>query len=289
MSTPSETPEPTGDSQSAGAPFLPPAPPAEPVAFDAKAMVESQKRAVQKPVYGAMPKGTPESVAAAKALRAKAVRKRRRKRAFAWLGALVVLGGIGAAGWFGYQAFQADQDQLDADREAAQADGSAGAPGPLTPLGNQQDLIDAVEQVESGGATPSAGGLLDIVDDARAAIEDNSGAPAVDAPPVPTRLTLLDVRPEAVVRLGTTLESLAGYERHVVDGRQLAADSPAEYTRFVALVQSMRQVDPLVITFEVLPKLAPGEIGFAIAHDGDRLIQVIILSADPPIHIDYAP
>ena len=107
--------------------------------FDAKVMVESQKHFVQSPAYGPLPKGTPESVAAAKPLRLKAVRKRRRNRAFGWFVALAMHGGIATAGWFGYQAYQDDQDQLDADRAAAQAGGSRGAPGALTPLGYWND------------------------------------------------------------------------------------------------------------------------------------------------------
>jgi len=324
MTAPPATPESVGDSQSDGEPFLPPSTPlvsstpaapawgnspadspdapvlpgsqqvaavlpvAEPAAFDAKAMIESQKHVVQAPVYGAIPIGTLDSVAAAEALRVEAQRKWRRNRTIVRLIALVTLGGVGTAGWFGYQAFQADQDQLDADREAAQADGSAGAPGALTPLGNQQGVIDAVEDANSG-VSAGAGGLVGAVDDARAAVEEINRTEAVDDSSVPVGFALVDVRPEPVVRLGTRLESLGGYERHVIDTRQLASDSPAEYARFVALMQALTQVDPEAITFDVLPAMAPGEIGFAIARDGDRVIQAIIASADPPIHVDYAP
>ena len=287
------------------APVLPaarsiaPAAPAAPIEFDAKAMVESQKHSVQNPAYGGLPKATPESVAAAKALRAKAQRKRRRNKAFGWFVALMMLGGIGVAGWYAYQAYQDDQEQLDADRAAAQADGSAGAPGPLTPLGNQQDVIDVLGDVNSGGATPSAGGLLDIVDDAQAAVDDVNGTPTaedppvvdppVEEPPVAGALTLLDIRPEPVLRLGMRLEDLAGYERHVVDARQFAADSPAGYARFVALMQAQPQVDPQAGTFGALPELEPGQIGFAMILRSDRVIQAIVLSPDPAIHVDYTP
>ena len=250
-------------------------------------MVESQKHIVQSPVYGQIPTGTPESVAAARKLRVKAQRKRRRNRTFAWFVALAMLGGIVTAGWFGYQAFQDDQEQLDADRAAAQADGSAGAPGALTPLGNQQAVIEAIEDVNSG-ATASAGGFLGAVEDAQAAVEGINGADTEASPAAPA-LTVLDLRPEPVLRLGLELESVGGYERHVIDGRRFAADSPAEFERFVALMQAQPQVDPQATTFEALPPLAPGEIGFAILRDGDRVLQAIIVSSDPPIHVDYAP
>jgi hypothetical protein len=71
----------------ADAPFLPNARPPEPVAppaapsalaFDAKAMVESQKHYNVNPAYGPMPTGTEESRAAARKLREDANRKRRR-------------------------------------------------------------------------------------------------------------------------------------------------------------------------------------------------------------------
>src|SRR5215218_8201273 len=62
--------------ESAEMPYLPP--PVRPVpqitappVFDAKAMVDATKRKVDNPVYGQIPKGTPEGKAAADAARAK--------------------------------------------------------------------------------------------------------------------------------------------------------------------------------------------------------------------------
>jgi hypothetical protein len=243
---------------------------------------------VQNPTYGQIPKGTPESVAAARKLRVKAQRKRRRNRTFAWFVALVMLGGVVTAGWFGYQAFQDDQEQLDADRAAAQADGSAGAPGALTPLGNQQAVNKALDDVNSG-ATAGAGGFLGAVEDAQSAVDGINGTEETQANPAASGLTVLDLRPEPVLRLGFELDSVGGYERHVIDGRRFAADSPAEFERFVALMQAQPQIDPQATTFEALPTLAPGEIGFAIVRDGDSVLQAIIVSSDPPIHVDYAP
>ena len=67
----------------ADAPFVPmptpvAAPPAAEPVFDAKAMVDSQKGFNAKPAYGAMPTGTEASRDAAKQLRAKGQKKRRR-------------------------------------------------------------------------------------------------------------------------------------------------------------------------------------------------------------------
>ena len=89
---PSEAaPSEAAPSQAGDAPILPSTPRAapaaepEPVAFDAKTLVESQKRVVQNPAYGPIPKATPESVAALEALRARARRKRRRNRIIGWV------------------------------------------------------------------------------------------------------------------------------------------------------------------------------------------------------------
>ena len=261
---------------------------AEPATFDAKAMVESQKHVVQNPAYGGLPTSTPESVAAAKALRSKAHRKRQRNQVVGWFVALAMLGGIAAAGWFAYQAYQDDQDQLDADREAAQADGSAGAPGALTPLGNQTQVIEAIEDVNSG-ATTGAGGLLGAVDDAQAAVDDINDTPTAEDSPAVGVLSLQDVRPDAVVRLGTLLDNADGYERHIVDPRQFAADSPTEYSRFLAVMRAQPQADPGGAAFVVLPATGSGEIGFALIRDGDKVIRAVIASADLDLYVDYAP
>jgi hypothetical protein len=299
---PSQPPQPAEnlDTTDLDAPVLPaarpiaPAAPVAPVKFDAKGMVESQKHAVQNPAYGGLPKATPESIAAAKALRAKAQRKRRRNKAVSWVVVLVMLGGIGAAGWFAYQAYQDDQDQLDADRDAAQADGSSGAPGALTPLGNQQAVIDALDDVNSAGAAPSAGGLVGAVGDAQAAVDDINGTPSVDEQPVPAEpvpvpavLVLDDLLPEPVVRLGTRLDDQDGYERYVIEDRQFAADSPAGYARFLSRMQALPQLDPQSPAFTMLPAPQPGQIEVAVQRDGDQVIRAVIVSTDPDIHVAY--
>jgi hypothetical protein len=246
---------------------------------------------VQNPAYGAIPKPTPESVAALEALRAKARRKRRRNRVIGWVVALLMLGGIVTAVWYAYQAYQDDQDQLDADRAAAQADGSSAAPGALTPLGNQQEVIDAVGDVNSG-VTAGAGGLLGAVQDAQAAIDETNRTLDADAPPdapVAPELGLLDVRPEAVGRLGTRLDDLDRFERHIVDRRQFVGDSPDDYVKFVALMQAQPQVDPQAPTLDVFPSVGPGQIGVAIVRDGDLVVRAIVVSSDPAIHVDWAP
>jgi hypothetical protein len=278
-------------------PVLPAARPVAPTTprapvFDAKAMVASQKRGVSNPVYGGIPQATPENLEAARALRAEAQRKRKRNKTMGWTIALGALAVVGSAGWFGYQAYQDDQDQLTADRAARATAGenSIGtAPGALTPLGNQEQVVELLDDVSSGGATASAGGLLDIVDQAQAAVDDVNGNSGADDPEVAAALMLDDLLPAPVVRLGTRLDDLDGYERYVVDARLFAADDATGYARFLAIVQAQPQSDPVSADAGVVPPIQAGEIGFAIQHDGDRVVRALIVSSDPAVHLDYSP
>jgi hypothetical protein len=159
-------------------PYLPPIrrpePVAEqPIAFDARAMVEATKRRVESPVYGHMPSGTEEGRAAVEAARAAMKRKRARNRLIGRAVVLIMLGGIGAAGWFGYRAYQDDQDRQAAERAAKSESGA------LTPVGQQDQVINLLDDLNSGNATPSAGGLLGAVDDAREVVAQNTLPTAV--------------------------------------------------------------------------------------------------------------
>ena len=278
-------------------PVLPAARPAAPTTprapvFDAKAMVASQKHAVANPVYGAIPQATLDNLDATQALRAEAQRKRKRNKTLGWTITLGTLAIIGAGGWFGYQAYQNDQDQLAADRAARAAAGETSvgtAPGALTPLGNQEQVVELLDDVNSGGATAGAGGLLDIVDQAQAAVDDVNGTAGADDPDVAAALTLEDLLPAPVVRLGTRLDDLDGYERYVVDARVFAADDATGYARFLAIVQAQPQSDPVSADAGVVPPIQAGEIGFAIQHDGDRVVRALIVSSDPAVQLDYSP
>lgn len=74
--------------------------------FDAKAMVESQKRFKPNPTYGEMPAGTPEGRAEAARLRAEANRKRRRNRVIAWIVGIAFAIAIAAVGYLAYRSGQ---------------------------------------------------------------------------------------------------------------------------------------------------------------------------------------
>ena len=160
------------------APAAPTAPPpAESAEFDAKAMVESQKHYKANPAYGALPTGTEASREAAQKLRAAAQQKRKRNRLLGQAVAVVVLGGIGAAGWFGFQAYRDQQDRDAADRAAAAADESSSAEdeaGASTPLGEQQQIIDSMDDVNDT-APATTGGLLGAVQDARDIVAESNG------------------------------------------------------------------------------------------------------------------
>lgn len=103
-------------------PVVPPPPPpvaqdptsTETAAFDARAMVDAQKRSRPGARSLDMPVGTEEGRAAAQQRRVEANRKRRRNRKIAWIVALVLLGGILAGGYAAYREYQADQDRRSA-------------------------------------------------------------------------------------------------------------------------------------------------------------------------------
>lgn len=167
------------------APFVPAAPPVEPppvepAPFDAKAMVDSQKHYATNPAYGALPTGSEANREAAQRLRAKARRKRRLNLLFGRALAVVLVGGLAAAGWFGYQAYQDQQDRDAAERAAAAAEaadedsGAESAIAALTPLGEQQEIVEAMGDLNNT-ARSSAGGLLGAVQEAREIVAEANG------------------------------------------------------------------------------------------------------------------
>lgn len=291
------------------APFLPTAEPvaapaqAEPQTFDAKAMVEATTRRNDSPAYGSLPQSTPESLEATRILRAKAQRKRQRNRMVAWAVAVVFLGVVVAAGWFAYVAFQDDQDEQAAERAAAQLeddDGADGiAPGPLTPLGEQQQIIEAMEDINSSDAQLSGGGLRDVVDQAQAAVDDvndigdvDAGDVASDSPPVPpaaapaTTLTIADVLPQGALDVATRLDDADGFERYVVTAVDLVWTDVNEYRTWLETMSAQPQINANSPGFAILPPIKSGQVGIAVQRDGDRLVRAIVVGLDPDLHVD---
>lgn len=229
-SPPTSPPSPTvPDAPSApDAPYVPaPTPaapaPSEPAPFDAKAMVESQKRINANPAYGALPTGTEASRDAAQKLRDQAQRKRRRNRLLGRAVAVLLLGGAAAAGWFGYQAYQDQQDRDAAERSAA-TDDEAGsvdaAVAALSPLGEQQEIVEALESLNDT-AQASAGGLIGAVEDARELVGemndgDDTGADAapVTADPFAARtVEFIHRRWETAASTSPMVEYFYSYDR----------------------------------------------------------------------------
>jgi hypothetical protein len=151
-------------------PFLPAAAPptpavvAAPAAFDAKAMVESQRRAVANPAYGALPTPTDANREAADHLRLIAQKKRRRNKRISRLALVMLVAALGALGWFVFQQYQDGEAKRAAESAAEQADDSDS--DALTPLGEQGAVIEAIDDLN--GVTPGeSGGLVGAIDDAR--------------------------------------------------------------------------------------------------------------------------
>jgi hypothetical protein len=277
--------------ESAQVPYLPPAvrpapAPAAPPVFDAKAMVEATRHnKVENPAYGHMPVGTPESRAAAEQLRAKMKRKQRRNKMLGWVMAVVVLGGLAAAGYVLYTMFQDEQDA----REAAQAADSSPPlvngqqPGALTPLGEQTQVIGALEDLNSN-ATPSAGALVGAADAAQNAVDQLNGSTGT-APASPTT-ALSDVLPPGIVAVATELQPLDGFTRYLVIVDDAARAQPLATPGWLDRLKALPQAAPDSAGFSELPAVDSGEIAIAVQSSGDQVTRLVVLSTDPEIRVD---
>jgi hypothetical protein len=267
-------------------PHLPPAHPPEPVAarsaaaptatatFDAAAMVESQKHFNANPAYGAMPVGTDESRAAARKLRDDANRRRRRGKALGRVFLVLVLAGAAVGGFFVYRAIQDDPPPLD---PPAADDGPGTDDAALTPLGEQEAVIGALDDLTSG-VTPGAGGLLDAVEEARDLV-GRADPPPADAA---AALVVAEVFTPAVLDHTDVLDPAEGWERFVVRAGALATADPGAHTALVDRLLALAQVaDDERLT--AAPVVLPGDIGIAIRREDDRIVTLVAVAADPVI------
>lgn len=269
-------------------PFLPPAVRPEPspsapstdTSFDAKAMVESQKHFTANPAYGPLPTGTDEGRAAARKLREEANRKRRRGKIALRIVGVLVLAGVAVGAYFVYQALQDDPPPVIEPNPEADADAGvepAGDGGALTPLGEQEQVIVALDDLNSG-ARPGAGALLDAVDDARDVV--GQAEPPVAAP---ATLMVADVFTPAVLDHTDVLDPADGHERFVVRTGELTAINPSAHTALVERLLALPQVDDGDAQLAVAPVVLPGDIGIAIQRDGDQITRIVALATDPTI------
>lgn len=274
---------PAADTQ-AEVPFLPSARPPQPApaapVFDAKAMVESQRHGNANPAYGAMPTGTDEGRAAARRLRDEANRKRRRSRVAGRVVGVVVLVAAAAGGYLAWRATN-DDDPAPADPVTTTDDGADGEGGALTPVGEQEQVIDALDDVNSG-ARPSAGGLLDAVEDARDLV--GQAEPPVAAPAEPAGLLVADLFTPAVLDHTDVLDPADGYERFVVRAADLAAADPNALDLLIGRLLALPQVAADDPALAAAPVVLPGDIAVAIQRDDDRITRIVAVAADPAIH-----
>lgn len=274
-------------------PFLPPAAPprpaiAAPPVFDAKAMVDSTKRTkIDNPSYGSMPTGTPESRAAADALRAKMRRKRRRNKMFGWAMAIVFVVVVGGTGFAVYTMYKDDQEANSSRRErrvTADADAATGdQPAALTPLGEQEQVIGAMNALDSD-ATPSAGGLVGAADAAQNAVNQlNNANASVTSQPT---LAVSDVLPFKIAAVATELQPLDGFTRYTVAVDDAIRADPLGTPGWLDRLEKLPQASADSLGSRELPAVGSGEIAIALQTSGDRVTRLVVVSADPAIYVD---
>jgi hypothetical protein len=250
--------------------------------FDARAMVESQKHYNVNPTYGPLPAGTDESRAAARRLREQANRKRRRNKIAGRVLAGLVVVAVAVGLYFAYQAIQDDPTPVDGQPADAGSDADAraagsGDVGALTPLGEQEQVVEVLGDLNSG-ASPSAGGLLDAVDQARDVV--GQAQPPVAAP---NALMVADVFTPAVLDHTDVLDPADGYERFAVRTADLAAANPSAHVALVERLFAMPQVADGDPQLAAAPVVIPGDIAIAIQRDDDVITSIVAVAADPVI------
>jgi hypothetical protein len=274
-------------------PFLPPAAPPKPAVsappvFDAKAMVDATKRnKVENPVYGHMPTGTPEGRAGVEAARARMRRKRRRNKIFGWVLTIVFFAVAGGVGFALYTMHQDDQDEQQEQQSAsAAADDAADdaadeeSPGALTPLGEQEQVIEALDDLNSG-ITPSAGGLVGAVEDARDVVgQINEQSTASQS------LLLADVLPPDIAAVATELQTLNGLTRYMIVVDDAVRAAPLTSPGWLARLQALPQAPELSPGLTLVPAVGAGEIAIGLQVDGDQVTRLVVLGSDPEIRVD---
>lgn len=272
-------------------PVLPPVPRPVPVrvvepVFDAKAMIEATRRnKVENPAYGYMPAASIEGRAAAEELRVKMKRKRRRNDLLGRVLAVAFIAVVAGVGYVLYTMFQADQDGRGAARDAGSSAPLVNGhePGALTPLGEQDQLIGAIEDLNSG-VTPAAGGYVGAVGAAQQAVDQLNGEAGAEASPA--SVVLSDVLPAGIVAVATELEPRDGLTRYLVVVDDAVRAQPLAAPGWLDRLKSLPQTSPDSAGFAELPKVSKGEIAIAVQSSGEEISRLVVLSTNPAIHID---
>jgi hypothetical protein len=130
----------------------------------------------------------------------------------------------------------------------------------------------------NSGARPSAGGLLDAVDQARDVVGQTE--PPVAATP---GLLVADVFTPAVLDHTDVLDPAEGHERFVVRTADLIAINPSAHTALVDRLLALPQVAEGDAQLAIAPVVPPGDIAIAIQRDGDAITRIVAVAADPTI------
>jgi hypothetical protein len=273
------------------APYLPPAhrpapTPSAPPVFDAKLMVDATRRnKVDNPAYGQLPTGTPEGRAAAEAARARMRGKRRRNKLLGWAMAVIFIGLLAGAGYALYTMYEEDQDAHDAERAANPPTPLVNGeePGALTPLGEQTQVIGALNDLNSGAA-PSAGALVGAADAAQNAVDQINGSTGSTAPS--SSVAMSDVLPPGIMAVATGLQPLDGFTRYLVVVDDAVRAEPLATPGWLSRLQRLPQSAPDSSGFTELPAVDSGEIAIAVQTSGDQVTRLVVLGTDPAIHVD---
>lgn len=251
-------------------------------------MVDATKRnKIDNPSYGAMPKGTPESRAAADQLRVKMRRKQRRNRMFGWVMAIVFIVVVGGAGYAVYTMYKDDQES-NQERREQRANDQAGAatgdePGALTPLGGQEQVLGAMDALNSD-ASPSAGALVGAANAAQQAVNQLNGQTATEAGAPP--ISLNDVLPAGIAAEATELQPLDGFTRYIIDVDDAIRAEPLATPGWLERLKKLPQASADSPGFRELPGVGAGEIAIALQSSGDQVTRLVVVADDPALQVD---
>ena len=141
-------------------------------------------------------------------------------------------------------------------------------------------VIEVMDDLNAG-ATPSAGALLEAVEDARAVVGESNDSD-VAVPPI----TFFDVIPLAASAVTEPAGTADGLDLFQIDARLFESSAPEAYAKWTARWTSATQADPTDPAFAVLPAPGSGQISIGMRVEDDVVTRLLIASNNPPIHIN---